>query len=376
MSMIKFAVDLLWVRHKIVGGTESFVNNLLLGFSRLKDDYCLYLICAKDNYQLFEKYTEDSRVQLIITKAESKNVWRRIIWQNMRLNKLLEQKKITICLEPVYAKPIIGTRKIRYITVIHDLEAIHNPQNHNIITNIWLRICWWNSVHTSKYVVAISNFVREDIIKKYRRCDGKVITIYDPIIIKTKEQCSIEELYKLYGIKDNEYYYTVSKLNPHKNLDTLVKVFGEMKKRDIHLPRTLIVSGVDGGQAALLKNLSANLGISTNVIMTGYVENSIRNALYRHARAFLFPSVFEGFGMPLVEAMSLSTPVVTTTKCSMQEVTQGLANYVKDPYSIDEWIEKMIKIENNSSRFKPEMFLPEIIAKQYINLLNEVAKND
>lgn len=376
MSMIKFAIDLLWVRHKIVGGTESFVNNLLLGFSRLKDDYSLYLICAKDNYQLFEKYTEDSRVHLIISEAESKNVWRRIIWQNLRLNRLLKQKRIGICLEPVYAKPIIGTRKIRYITVIHDLEAIHNPQNHNIITNIWLRICWRNSVRSSKHVVAISNFVREDIIKKYRCSDNKVVTIYDPIIIETKEQCSIEELNKLYGIKDNEYYYTVSKLNPHKNLDTLVKVFGEINKRDIQLPRTLIVSGVDGGQAALLKNLSINLGISTNVIMTGYVENSIRNALYRHARAFLFPSVFEGFGMPLVEAMSLSTPVVTTTKCSMQEVTQGLANYVKDPYSVDEWIERLTDLQNNSNSFKPAMFLPENIAKQYINLLNEAGKDD
>ena len=82
---IKFALDVTWVRHKIVGGTESFTHNLLQGFMETKDTFSLYIIAALDNEQYFRKYEEDERIHLIIAPVNSGSVPKRIIWQNLCL---------------------------------------------------------------------------------------------------------------------------------------------------------------------------------------------------------------------------------------------------------------------------------------------------
>ena len=82
----------------------------------------------------------------------------------------------------------------------------------------------------------------------------------------------------------------------------------------------------------------ARQGLEQEVTLTGFVDSAERNALYQHCRAFLFPSVFEGFGMPPIEAMLFGTVVITTDRTCIPEVTQGKANYVKDPYDVQEWI--------------------------------------
>ena len=96
-----------------------------------------------------------------------------------------------------------------------------------------------------------------------------------------------------------------------------------------------------------------------------------RNALYQHAKAFLFPSIFEGFGMPVVEAMSLGSCVITTKCASLFEVTQGKANYVEDPHSAEEWVECMINAQNRSSEFDYSVYTKEHLAQQVIDLLFE-----
>lgn len=165
--MIQFALDLTWVRHKIVGGTESFVNNLIKGFLDTKREFKMYLLCASDNKELFVEYGNDPRVQLVKTSAISSSVWKRLLWQNICMGSKIRELGVSLCLEPVYAKPILPTRKVTFLTVIHDLEALHYPENHSKLLNMWLRFSWWNSARTSEQVVCISDFVRKDILSRY-----------------------------------------------------------------------------------------------------------------------------------------------------------------------------------------------------------------
>ena len=109
--------------------------------------------------------------------------------------------------------------------------------------------------------------------------------------------------------------------------------------------------------------------------LTGFVSNEERNALYQNCHAFLFPSVFEGFGMPPVEAMLFQTPVITTRCASIPEVTQGKAVYVDDPCDVDQWIEQMIAVDRGQEWGQDGMdfalYAPERISRQYLALLKE-----
>lgn len=371
MPILRFALDLTWVRHKIVGGTETFVNNLIVGFIQTKADFQLILIVAKDNAYLFKKYLTDERITMENANIQSASVAKRIIWQNLHLSRFMLQRGIQLCLEPVYAKPLLGSRKVKWVTVIHDLEALHFPENHSRITNLWLRLSWYNTVHTSNHIISISDFVKNDIINRYHIDSNSITTIYNAIMPNANEKCPFQTIAEKYGIAEKEYYYTVSKLNPHKNLSTLVRVFGEIKKQQIkNIPCKLLISGVNGGMADQLHELMNEYGLTDKDLMfTGFVNDYVRNCLYAHAKAFLFPSIFEGFGMPPIEAMYYGTPVVTTLQASIPEVTQHLANYVKDPYSVKDWITTILHMENHVSLFDIEKYNPQRIASKYIKML-------
>ena len=91
-------------------------------------------------------------------------------------------------------------------------------------------------------------------------------------------------------------------------------------------------------------------------------------------RHFLFPSIFEGFGMPPIEAICAGTPVVTTKMACIPEITQNIANYVENAYSPNDWIKCMLNIQNRNQLFDFKKYLPRNIAKQYLSIIEREAK--
>ena len=132
-----------------------------------------------------------------------------------------------------------------------------------------------------------------------------------------------------------------------------------------------MISGVNSAARKELERQIKERRLENEVILTGFVENEERNTLYRYCRAFLFPSVFEGFGMPPVEAMLFGSIVVTTDRSSIPEVTQGKANYVSEPYDADAWIRVMKNPEDHIAEFDFDAYDQMKLAKRYYNLLAE-----
>ena len=113
-------------------------------------------------------------------------------------------------------------------------------------------------------------------------------------------------------------------------------------------------------------------GLTGEVTLTGFVDNAERNALYKYSRAFLFPSVFEGFGMPPIEAMLFGTVVITTKRTCIPEVTQDRANYVSDPYDVQEWIRVMSSPVDRISEVDFSAYDQKRLTRQYFELLSRV----
>ncbi len=370
MSVNRCAIDLLWVRPNQVGGIESVSRNLLDGFSLLDEELEFWLLVSKDNASTFVHYGKDKRFHIEICGVESANVKKRIIWQNMHLGKKIKSLGLNKCLEPYYCKPIFGTRGIDFVTIIHDLQAFHYPQYFSIGKVMWMRFSWWNAVRTSKTVVAISEYVRKDILEHYRIKPERIITIYNPITINMSDIVDVTVIEEKYGVSPGNYFFTVSSLLPHKNIATLLDVMKIIHDEELDFPKVLIVSGVGGKSRKSLMETIKQHGLEENIQLTSFIDNNERNALYKYCRAFLFPSVFEGFGMPPVEAMLLGAPVVTTRTTSIEEVTKGKAQYVNNPYDAREWLD----VIGSSTRINTDFseYSIDRIARQYLVAIEKV----
>lgn len=250
--MEKVAIDLLWLRPGKVGGTESYIRNLLDGFMKLESEFDFTLLASKDNENTFRKYEKDERYHLLVADINSENIAQRIIWQNLHQNKFLRKNGFKKCFEPVYCKPWLNGG-IKYICVIHDLQAYHYPKYHPFHEVAYSKLCWRMDVLTAAGIIAISDWVKNDIVQKYHRKDIQVI--YNPILVKEEDVVKFEVLQNKYGVEEKKYFYTVSQMIPHKNLDTIIRMMEKLVHSDTDLPKKLLISGVNGSVAVELKKM-------------------------------------------------------------------------------------------------------------------------
>ena len=199
------AIDLTWVRHNKVGGTESCMRNLLDGFTQVQTNgICFVLLLTKDNAESFNEYAKYDCFKVIVCDVCSASQKKRVLFQNLKMGRVLRKNKIGLCLEPIYGKPFLGTRGVKYITTIHDLQALHYPQYFSRGRVAWMRLSWLNAVKTSAAVITISQYVRDDILHNYKVDENKIHVIYDAVKLE-KENCTDAEGIRKYGVDVGAY---------------------------------------------------------------------------------------------------------------------------------------------------------------------------
>ncbi len=371
--MKEIAIDLLWLRPKKVGGTEFYIRNLLDGLMQLKEPFRFVLVAARDNADTFTHYLADKRFRMLTAPVESEKIGRRLVWQNLSENRFLRKNGLRVCFCPVFFRPFFNGG-VAWMNTIHDIQAYHYPKYHPFYEVAYSWLCWYANRLFSKKVVVISEYVKQDLVEHFHFNPEKIQVIYNPIAVEEPGEGVFGALRQKYGVEKGAYYYTLSQLIPHKNLMTLVSVMEKVRRDNLDLPQKLLISGVSGFQSEKLKALIREKHLEDVVCLTGFVENDEKFCLLKNCRAFLFPSVFEGFGMPPVEAMLLQAPVITTRCTCIPEVTQNMANYVEDPYSVSDWIAQMEKNPSGENRLDASVYEKERISRQYLDCILHFAK--
>ncbi len=374
---MKIGIDLLWVRPGICGGTESYIRNLMEGFGTYdsKNEYLLFV--TRDNRYSFEKYSRYSNMQLYECAVDCSVQAKRILWENLHLDRIAVKLQVDVMFIPVYSKPVTYGSGIPYVCVIHDLQALHYPQYFPWIKRIFFRLMWWFACRTAKRVIVISKFGERDLISRYPFAGNRVKVIYNPVtgtaesLSEEAERVSWSEISRKYGIKKDGFFYCVSSLLPHKNLPTVLKAISLIKKENPEVK--LVLSGV-GKRDRFFDDMISGLGLEETVIHTGYISDMERDCLYENCHMFLFPSIFEGFGMPPIEAMRKGKRVVMTRESCLEEVTEGRAVYVKDPFDEEEWVRRIKDAEKMEEKIEIfENYSLNNVTEQYIQVLTDCA---
>lgn len=243
----KIGIDLLWVRAGKVGGTESYIKNLLRGLQLIDEDNDYYLFVSLSNVDSFS-FINALNFHKVLCKINNNNKFLRIIYTNLILPWEINKLHLDVIFFPTYMRPITKLQ-VYSISNIHDLQYLHYPENFSLIRRLVFDIFYPISLKKSDKIIAISNFVKQDIIRFLGRrignLDSKIDVIYNPIEFKDiQDEKLAKDILDKWNLKGKEFIYTVSSMFPHKNLITLLKAF-KLVKNDFKGIK-LVISGIGG----------------------------------------------------------------------------------------------------------------------------------
>ncbi|GMR19027.1 MAG: glycosyltransferase family 1 protein [Patescibacteria group bacterium] len=219
------------------------------------------------------------------------------------------------------------------VVVIHDLSFLKVPQYVAKFNEIFLRRFVSVSAKRADHLIANSEYTKQDIVNTYKISEDRVTVAYPGVDRKKFKPASkpqIEKVKEKYGLEKPFILY-LGTLEPRKNIVSILKAYANLESRGDF---NLVLAGKKGWMYNEIFRQVEDLGIEEDVIFTGFVPDEDKPVLLSAAEVFVYPSFFEGFGMPVVEAQACGTPVVTSNTTSLPEAAGGAALLV-DPHQVD-----------------------------------------
>jgi len=251
------------------------------------------------------------------------------LWTHLRLSWEIASRPPDVLFVPGHVLPLVHPR--HSLATIHDLGYLYYPRAHRRWSRWYLR---WSTCYNARSAAAVmvdSSATQQDLVKHCRTSPDKVHIVYpgcDPDFAPVRDQARIVEVCGRHGIPV-PYIIYVGTLQPRKNLGALLDAFSTLVSRGaaIHL----VIAGRKGWMYEPLFAQVLRLGLEDGVHFTGYVPQADLPALISGAQAFVLPSLYEGFGLPVLEAMACGTPVICSNVSSLPEVA-GDAAILVDPH--------------------------------------------
>ncbi len=223
----------------------------------------------------------------------------------------------------VYHEPNFLPFETDLTTVItaHDLSVLRYPETHPAARVKFMVACLPRAVASAAYVITDSEFVRQELIAEYFLPPEKVVTIHLAAGAEFTSQPAgkMETVLARHGLLARKYLLAVGTLEPRKNLVTAIRAYAELPA-SVRREYSLVLAGLRGWHNEELDKLLNPLVGRGEVKVLGFVPEQDLPALYVGATAFVYPSLYEGFGLPPLEAMACGTPVITSNRASLPEV--------------------------------------------------------
>jgi glycosyltransferase involved in cell wall biosynthesis len=311
-----------------LGGNESYATNLIEALAEIDQSnrYILY-VTKREAVERFSNRWPNFSVRSTLPHTP-------LIRIPLTLSAELRRNPVDV-LHVQFTAPPFSPCPV--VVSIHDLSFEHLPETFKWRSRKQLRITVRRSAREASQVIALSEYARKDIIATYHVNPEKISAIPLAAPAHFRPIRNAEELQRVrqtYGI-EGEYILSVGTIQPRKNLSRLVAAYSRLRwaKPGVKLPKLVLAGKCAWLYDETLRRIK-ELKISDSVILPGYVPETDLPALYSGALCFIYPSYFEGFGLPPLEAMKCGAPVIVGDRTSLPEVV-GDAGLLVDPFDVD-----------------------------------------
>ncbi len=310
-------------------GTENYSFQLLKHLARVDHTNKYYIFLRPDSEAGNDPETHwPSNFELVTLPYPR-------LWTQLGLAKETFTRKLDVLFIPAHTLPLIRQPGLKTIVTVHDLGAEYLPKTHQLKQRLYLNLMTHYQLKSATHLIAVSEATKTDLIKRISIPKEKISVVYEGYnqqLFQPVKNDALNNTLKEYDLVFEQYFLFVGTIQPRKNLARLIKAYAQALANNNQLP-LLALAGGKGWLSDEIYTLPKKLDIENHVRFLGYIPDEDLPALYSGAKAFLFPSLFEGFGLPIIEAMAVGCPVVTSNLSSMPEVA-GDAAILVDPYSV------------------------------------------
>ena len=332
MRPLRIGVNALYLIPGGVGGTEIYLRSLLAALAEID---------AVNRYLVFtNRETDAGLVPAAANFEQAPQPVRatsrpaRILWEQIALPIAAARRRLDVLFNPGFTSPIYCGCPT--VTVFHDLQHKRHPEYFRWFDLPFWRFLLFASAHLSTRLIAVSQATAADLRALYRLPASRIAVVNQGV------DGDFFGLARRAG--SPPYLLCVSTLHPHKNLERLLEAFAEFRRARPEF--RLIVAGMRGFHTDKLERARQSRGLESAVEFTGWIPRARLLDLYAGAAAFLYPSLFEGFGMPVLEALAAGLP----TACSRVEPIAGIAGDAAlqfDPADTAQIVDAMLRLTSD-----------------------------
>lgn len=279
----------------------------------------------------------DCSIDLVTYKPKSNNRYLQHIWEYTYLPYKAKKDKLNVLFCPTGAAPFNLTKNIKLAVTIHDIAFINYPDLYSKAFKNYYQMILPKVINRADMIFSVSDNEKNKIEEYYKNSRGKIVTVHE----------ASASFFTNKKLKKEKMILAVASLNKNKNLTSLIKAFSMLLNK---IPHKLVLVGgnrtiisTDNNIIKLIAKLPKD-----RILMTGYISDEELVNFYNRAELFVFPSFYEGFGIPPLEAMACGCPTLVSNISSLPEVCQNASEYV-NPNDIDELAMKMYQILTDKS---------------------------
>jgi len=358
---------------RYVGGVESYIYNLIKELLAQDTVNSFYLFVANDQKSIYEDLLIHENFKIISYPVNCTNPVVRILCENTLLPIDVMKHKIDMVHHLCNYIPLFSPYKS--VVTIHDLSVFYYHDKYPECRETRLSYNYFRKIAnfvTSKAerIIAVSGFTKQHLLNYFKVNPDKISVIgqsYDTR--KNRELINSNILEKFNILKP--YILTVSVIRPHKNFDFLIRVFNILKSK-YQLPHQLVIVGDVHFGAKNFFNEIKNSAFKDEILYLSRIEAEELSSIYNFADVFVYPSLYEGFGIPLLEAMYFGLPVVASNAASLPEVGGNACLYF-NPCDENDACDKILKILNDETK-KNELVFNQKAMLDYYSWNNTVKK--
>lgn len=259
------------------------------------------------------------------------------LWTQVGLSLEMFFYPVNVLFIPAHVVPIFHPKNT--IVVVHGLEFEFIPEAYSFWARMYMRWSIKSSCRWAKKIIAVSENTKKDLVRLYKVPEGKIEVIYEGVSTNYESNTNIRIM------PDTKCLLFIGRIEERKNIAGIIKAF-EILKEKYKIPHKLILAGKGGYGYEKIKMQIENSKQKKDVIFTGYISEEKKHELLKSAEVFLFPTFYEGFGLPILEAQAAGAPVVASNNSSIPEVAGDSAILV-NPKKSEEIAEAVWKIIND-----------------------------